>query len=64
MHDSDLNKCDDLSACDAYVNIMCSTASYDWRKCGNTQVMQDDNFPVWPERFTFQYLQSERMVSL
>lgn len=26
--------------------------------------MTDDNFPVWPERFTFQYTQSERMVIL
>ncbi|OXA58712.1 uncharacterized protein LOC110847713 [Folsomia candida] len=58
---TDLNGCDALSACDAFVKILCSTASYDWRNCGQTREMTDDNFPVWPERFTFQYTQSERM---
>jgi hypothetical protein len=59
---SDLNGCDSLSACDAVVKIKCASASSDWKDCGETQEMKDDNFPVWPERFTFQYTASENLV--
>ncbi|CAG7724873.1 unnamed protein product [Allacma fusca] len=50
---TDLNKCDDLSKCDAYVEILCVTSLSDGRECGKTKYIKNDNFPVWPEEFTF-----------
>jgi hypothetical protein len=58
----DLSGCDVGSACDTVVTILCSSISSDWKQCGKTIEMSDDNFPVWPELFTFEYIQSEHLV--
>ncbi|CAG7816399.1 unnamed protein product [Allacma fusca] len=50
---ADLNGCDDLSKCDAFVELLCVTSLSDGRDCGKTKYIQDDNYPVWPEEFTF-----------
>lgn len=55
----DLNGCDELSACDTVVKIMCASVSSDWRQCGITGEMGDDNFPLFKERFNFRYVPSE-----
>jgi len=56
---TDLNGCDPLSSCDPFVKILCSSVSSDWKECERTQVIQNDNYPVWPERFNIQYIPSE-----
>jgi len=58
---TDLKDCDALSACDPFVIISCQKALGNWIECGKTSVLQDDNFPVWPERFTFEFTPQDEM---
>ncbi|CAL8118030.1 unnamed protein product [Orchesella dallaii] len=50
-----MSGCDTTSACDLHVTIRCSSISSDWKICGETSKLQDDNFPVWPEVYTFEH---------
>jgi len=58
---TDLTGCDDTSACDAFVTIFCQKALGNWVECGKTSVIQNDNFPVWPERFNFEFTPEDQM---
>jgi len=58
---TDLNDCDPFNGpCDAYVKIFCQSKASDWKLCGQTETIDNDNFPIWEQAFHFDHFQSER----
>ncbi|CAL8111693.1 unnamed protein product [Orchesella dallaii] len=53
---TNLSGCDLLSACDTTVTILCSSIYSDWKQCGQTKKIRNNNNPVYPELFTFEHV--------
>lgn len=59
-----MSGCDATSACDLFVRLHCASGGDDWTVCGETSKIQDDNYPIWTEVFTFPHFPGTNQVNI